>query len=234
MINTFVALDLETTGISPTLDRIIEIGAVKIIDGVMEGQIKTFINPRMHIDARITELTGIDDEMVKDAPELDEILEDVFEFIGDLPLLGHNILFDYSFLKHAAEQKKIPFEKKGIDTLRIARVVLPELESKKLTDLCKYFQIDPGNSHRAYDDALSAMQLYSCLCEVRPDEEFVDQLIALQFKSKKQSPITAAQLRYLKALVTAHGVSLDKEIESMTKSEASREIDRILSTFGRI
>lgn len=234
MINSFVALDLETTGISPVYDHIIEIGAAKIVDGVLEDSIRTFINPGVGIDPRITELTGIDDDMVKGAPCIEEVIADLVDFIGELPLLGHNILFDYSFISQAAKANGLVFEARGIDTLRIARVFLPQLESKKLTSLCTYFQIDPGNSHRAYDDAMSAMQLYACLCELRPNDELVDSVCDLQFKVKKQSPITAAQERYLSALVTAHHITLSKEVKDMTKSEASREIDRILSIFGRI
>lgn len=234
MIQSFVAIDLETTGISPSEDRIIEVGALKVIDGKECGVYRTFINPRMSISARITEITGIDNTMVAGAPVIEEVLDDILEFIEDLPILGHNILFDYSFLKCAAVSMGREFEKEGIDTLKLARKILPDAESKKLEYLCEYLQINPGNSHRAFDDARSARILYEKLQEINPDEADLDKTIKLEFGIKKKSPITPAQLKYLKALVQAHGIALEVEPESLTKNEASRIIDKILSSYGRI
>ncbi len=234
MINSYVAIDLETTGINPTEDRIIEIGALKVLKGNECGIYRTFINPRRQISERITQITGIDNEMVSDAPVMEQVLEELLDFIGELPILGHNILFDYSFLKCAAVSAGKTFEKDGIDTLRLARKFLPELSSRKLEYLCEYFQINPGNSHRALDDARSAKILYEKLYEMKPDDEAFEQTIRLEFGIKKKSPITPAQLKYLKALVHTHGIALEVEPESLTKNEASRMIDRILSTYGRI
>lgn len=234
MIKSYVALDLETTGINPSSDRIIEIGAIKIIDGEETERFNTFVNPRMRISERITGITGITDEMVEDAPLIEEIIEELVKFVGELPILGHNILFDYSFIKCAAVANGIIFEKEGIDTLKIARRILPSDVSKKLEFLCKYLNIDPGSSHRAYDDARSARILYEKLYEICPEDEGFVKTQKLEFGIKKKSPITPAQLKYLKALVQMHNITLDTEPESMTKNEASRQIDRILSTYGRI
>lgn len=233
MVKSFVAIDLETTGVDPSVDKIIEIGAIKIVDGVEVGVFSSFVNPQMPVPARITEITGIDDEMVKDAPVFSEILDAVLDFIGDLPILGHNIKFDYSFLKCAVLSNGKSFEKDGIDTLRIARMLMPELESKKLEFLCRYFEIDPGSSHRAFDDARSAMKLYEKLCAMENADEIVDKLSQLEYKVKKKSPITDAQLNYLKVLVTKYKITLEIEPEKLTKSEASRVIDNILSEHGR-
>lgn len=234
MINSFIALDLETTGINPASDRIIEIGAIKVVDGVECGSFSTFINPRMNISMRITEITGITNAMVQKAPVIEDVIGELVEFIGDLPLLGHNILFDFTFLKSAAVASGITFEKSGIDTLKIARRLLPGDLSKKLEFLCGYFQIDPGSSHRAYDDARSAKALYEKLYEINPQDVGFENTIKLEFKIKKKSPITPAQLKYLNALVTRHGIRLEIEPESMTKNEASRQIDHILTEYGRI
>lgn len=234
MINSFIAIDLETTGISPGTDRIIEIGAIKVVDGKETGTFCSFINPRMHISDRITGITGIDDAMVKNAPVIEDIFEELSGFMEDLPLLGHNILFDYSFLKCVAVSMNKDFEKNGIDTLKLARRILPEAESKKLEFLCRYLQIDPGSSHRAFDDAHSARLLYEKLHEINPDDEGFEKPMKLEFGIKKKSPVTPAQLKYLKALIAAHGIVLETEPESLTKNEASRIIDRILSVYGRI
>ncbi len=234
MINSFIALDLETTGISPAEDRIIEIGAIKVIDGNECKTFNTFINPKMKIPERITEITGIDDRMVSGAPILRDIFPEFLEFLEDYPLLGHNILFDFSFLKTAAVNMEYSFEKQGIDTLKMARRIYPEAESKKLEFLCEYLGIDPGNSHRAYDDARSAKRLYEKMYTVNPGDEGFCETLQLEFGIRKKVPVTPAQLRYLKALVRMHGIELQVEPESLTKNEASRLIDRILSAYGRI
>lgn len=234
MINSFVALDLETTGISPAEDRIIEIGAIKVIDGKECDIFSTFVNPEMKIPQRITEITGIDDKMVYDAPAVRDVFPQLMKFLEDFPLLGHNIIFDYSFLKTAAVNLNYSFEKQGIDTLKMARRVYDQAESKRLEFLCAYLQIDSGTSHRAYDDARSAKLLYEKMYLQAPDDEGFVKTFPLEFGVKKRSPITPAQLRYLRALVQTHGIVLDVEPESLTKNEASRMIDNILSSYGRI
>ena len=102
MINSYVALDLETTGIGARHEKITEIGMVKVIDGETTDTYHTMVNPHREIPKRIVELTGITDDMVKDAPGIEEILDEVLAFTEDLPLLGHQIIFDYGFLVQAA------------------------------------------------------------------------------------------------------------------------------------
>ena len=143
-MKNFVVLDLETTGLTPKTDRILEIGAVKVVDGEIKERYSTFINPQMEIPRRITELTGITGDMVKDAPLREEAVRGLVEFCQDLPLLGHNILFDYSFVKHDAVNLGLAFEKEALDTLQIARRALPELESRSLEFLCSYYGICRG------------------------------------------------------------------------------------------
>lgn len=234
MINSFVAIDLETTGISPSSDRIIEIGAIKVVDGVEVGVFSTFVNPQMKISERITDITGIDDEMVMSAPVISEVFDELEIFLEDLPLLGHNITFDFSFLKTAAVNLGKKFEKSGIDTLKIARRVYKDAESKKLEYLCEYLGIDPGNSHRAFDDARSAKILYEKMCEFAPEDDGLKKAVPMTFSIKKKSPITPAQLRYLKSLISTYKIMPETEIESLTKNDASRMIDSILSTYGKL
>ena len=112
MIKNYVALDLETTGLNPKLDKIIEIGAVKVLDGQKADTFSTFVNPGRTLEKRVTELTGITDDTLKDAPVIEEVLPQLLVFLGELPLLGHNILFDFSFLKKAAANQKYPLKKK--------------------------------------------------------------------------------------------------------------------------
>lgn len=229
MINTYVALDLETTGTSPGEDRIIEIGAVKIVDGVETDRLSTFVNPEMRIPERITMITGINDGMVENAPKISEVIEGVAEFTEGMPLLGHNIIFDYSFLKCAAMANELRFEREGIDTLKIARRVLADAPSKRLEYLCEYMHIDAGTSHRAFDDARSARYLYEKMYEINPQDDGFVKAQELNFAPKKKSKATPAQIKYIYGLMSSKNISLETTPEEMSKSEASRIIDMILS-----
>ena len=141
MYDTYVSIDLETTGLNPKRDRIIEIGAIRVEQGQIAEEFSTFVDPGRKLEERITELTGIRDEDLADAPQLDEVFPQLLEFMGELPLLGHRILFDYSFLKKAAVDRKITFERSAVDTLQVARKYLPELPHRNLGYLCQYYEI---------------------------------------------------------------------------------------------
>lgn len=234
MIDTYVAIDLETTGTNPAEDRIIEVGAAKVENGQIVSTFSTFVNPQISISPRITELTGITDADVADAPVIADIIGDIIEYTKGVPVLGHNVIFDYSFIKKAAVNSKLEFEKEGIDTLKLARRILPELSHKNLPALCGYFKIDPGKSHRALDDAISASRLYYALHEVKPGDELFDKPVVLNYSVKKDSPITPAQKKYLTALAQYHNVAVTAPLESMTKSQASRMIDGIIGQYGKL
>lgn len=233
MIETYVALDVETTGLNPADDKIIEIGMAKVHNGCICESFSTLVYPQTDMDERITQLTGISPDMLEGKPVISDIIGDVLDFIGDEPILGHNIIFDYSFLKKAAVNSGLKFEKKGIDTLKLSRRLLPDAPHKNLEYLCGYFNIDAGNSHRAYDDAVSAKLLYEKLWSMKPDEPGFDELIPLNYSVKKDSPITAAQKRYLTALLEKHGLNLQVDIDLLTKSKASRMIDKIILQYGK-
>lgn len=148
-------------------------------------------------------------------------------------MLGHNIIFDYSFIKKAAVNNRIEFERDGIDTLKMSRRLLPDMPHKGLEYLCGQLGINPGHSHRAYDDALSAMELYNRLYDINPEDSGFMQPVKLVFSVKKDTPVTAAQIRYLYALLAKHNLSVDEPVESLTKSKASRLIDQIISQYGK-
>lgn len=235
MTDTYIALDLETTGLSPSADRILEIGAVKVVDGQIEETYETLVNPGRKIEKRIEELTGITDEMAAGGMDTRSAVIGLVEFCGNLPLLGHNILFDYGFVKQNAINLNLAFEKEGIDTLKIARTLFPEMEHRSLQALCAYYGICPEKAHRAASDALSAMELYGRMRAQFPDspeELFAPK--ALIYKARKQGPITPAQKGYLNDLIKYHKITLDKSVDGLTKNEASRMIDRIILDYGRI
>ena len=119
--NSYIAIDLETTGLNPKTERIIEIGAARVEDGTVVQTYSTFVNPERELDARIRELTGICDDDLKDAPVLDTVLPELLAFCGELPLLGHHVIFDFSFLKRAAVNRKYTFEQPRAGILRWIR-----------------------------------------------------------------------------------------------------------------
>lgn len=163
MTDSYIALDLETTGLEPKKEKITEIAALKVEHGQITGRFVTLVNPKRPLTERVVELTGITDDMLKDAPVIDDIIGEVLEFIGNLPLLGHNIRFDYSFLKQAAVNQKMEFECEAVDTLKLCRKLMPEQEKKNLGNACTYYKIEQPLAHRAEADALSAHFLYQKL-----------------------------------------------------------------------
>lgn len=233
MINSYVCIDLETTGLNPKTDRIIEIGAVKVVEGRVVDTFSTYVNPGRKLEERIVELTGIVQEQVDDAPEITQVLPELIAFLEDYPLLGHRILFDYSFLKKAAVNQKLSFEKQGIDTLRIARCFLPELEKRSLEFLCKHYEI-LHHAHRALADAEATSVLYQKLAvqfyekDSKPFEPVV-----LIYNAKKETPITKPQKERLYRLIAQHNLTVDYDVEKLTRSEASRYTDKIYEKYGR-
>lgn len=235
MIKDYVCVDIETTGIRAKWDRIIEIGAVKVRDGEEVDRFSELIYPGIHLPLRITQLTGITDEMVEGKPKIDEVLPRFIEFAGDDLLLGHNIRFDYSFLKQNAMNLNLEFDKRGMDTLKIARKVLPQLESRALDYLCAFYHIKDENHHRAFNDASVTSQLYQILMrEYGNENPQIFEPYEFAYKVKKMQPITERQKKYLTDLINHHNLSFDFDINALSKNEASRKIDKILSQNGRI
>ena len=116
MVKDYVCVDIETSGVRVKWDKIIEIGAVKVRDSKAVDTFSELINPGLKLSPYITELTGITDEMLKDKPFIEKVLPRFIEFTGDDVIMGHNIMFDYSFLKQNAINQKLKFDKMGIDT----------------------------------------------------------------------------------------------------------------------
>lgn len=234
IVESFVCIDLETTGLNPKKDKIIEIGAVKVMEGQVVDSFETFVNPHRPLEDRIKELTGITPDDLADAPDIEQVLPMVLEFLGDHVLLGHSILFDYSFLKKAAVDQKLKFERLGVDTLKIARKHLPDLESRSLDYLCKYYGI-PHKAHRALEDAKATVCLYQKLKENFASEETKKDFLAgnLLFHVKRDTPATKAQVERLYRLIELHKLNPEIAPEQMTRSEASRYTDQVLAKYGR-
>lgn len=235
MCDSYIAFDLETTGLRPTYDRILEIGAVKVEGGEVTGTYETFVDHGITIPERIVELTGITEEMVAGSPDLRTAVTGFLKFAGDGVLLGHNVMFDYSFMKRNVVNLGGTFERKGLDTLTIARLLLPELEGKSLDKVAAHYGIIQEHHHRALDDAMTTARIYERLREEfggrRPD---LFEAKPLLFKVKKESPITNSQKVYLRDLLKYHRIDSNVKIEQLTKNEASRMIDGIILQYGKI
>ena len=229
-VRNYVCLDLETTGLRPKFDKIIEIGAARVRGGKIEETFETFVRPGIALPERIAELTGIEEKDLDGAPSIGEVLPAFLAFARDLPFLGHNVGFDYAFLKRAAVNAGIGLERSAIDTLKLARKFLPERPGRRLSDLCAHYEI-PLRTHRALSDACAAHFLYQRLCdEFYREEEF--RPVPLLCKVKKEGPASKAQKERLKKLCDRHGIRPDFDPELLTKNEASRLIDRILAAHG--
>ena len=235
MIKNYVAFDLETTGLDAENDSIIEIGALKVVNGKVCERFIEFVKPQKRISPKITEITGITNEMVANARPTEHIIRDFISFCEGYTLVGHNIMFDYKFMKQHALRFGNTFEKQGLDTLQIARKTLSQLESKSLGALCEYYCITNQAAHRAYHDALATAKVYHMLAhdfESSNAKLFIPS--QLQYKPKKVQPCTKKQIEYLTMLCCRHNIQMQIQPESLTRSEASKLIDSIISNCGNI
>lgn len=233
MTNSYISIDIETTGLNPKLDKIIEIGAIKVIEGMVTDTFETFVDPGRKLEEQVKVLTGITDYDLTNAPSIGEVMPKLIDFLEELPIVGHSILFDFSFLKKAAVYEKMCFEKKGLDTLRIARCFLQEIEHRNLKFLCEYYQI-PHHAHRALSDAEATSTLYQKLCaEFYTKDSKLFLPVPLHYQVKRDNPITKAQKERLYRLLEKHTLIADYDVEKLSKSEASRYTDKILLKYGR-
>jgi len=167
-IPDYVVFDLETTGVNCHKDAVVEISAVKVIGGQIEEEFSSLVNPGRSIPFYATEVNGITDDMVADAPAFDAVLDEFLEFIGDLPLVGHNIrTFDLPFIYRDSEKYfgKVPGND-FVDTLSLARMCMPGFKHYRLTDLAAHFGAETEGAHRALCDCRMNRIVYEKLGEI--------------------------------------------------------------------
>ncbi len=164
-VKDYVVFDLETTGISVIKDEVVEISAVKAVDGKVVDEFSTLVNPCMPIPFYASNVNGITDDMVKDSPTFDKALTEFLDFAGDNILVGHNIhTFDMKFICRDAQKyygKTVGND--YVDTLKIAQAYLPELAHHTLTDLAFHYHIDSTGAHRALNDCRMNQKIFECL-----------------------------------------------------------------------
>ncbi|MCR4781953.1 MAG: PolC-type DNA polymerase III [Lachnospiraceae bacterium] len=163
--SSFVVFDLETTGFNSDKDKIIEIGAVRFEGGNITDRFSEFVNPNQPIPYRITELTSIDDSMVKDAPPIEEILPRFIEFCEGAVTVAHNAEFDMSFIRSYCKKLGLECPETYMDTVEMARMALPNLSNYKLDRVAKALNVSLENHHRAVDDAECTAHIFEKLCE---------------------------------------------------------------------
>lgn len=200
--STFVVFDIETTGFSPVHNRIIEIGAVKVIDGQIADRYSAFVNPDVPIPFEIEKLTGINDEMVMDSPMVDVILPQFFDFCEDAVLVAHNANFDMSFIIENARRLGLEKEFTYVDTVGIARILLPHQARHTLDAVAKTLGISLENHHRAVDDAEATAEIFVKFIPMLK-EEGADTL-------KKVNALGASSPDIVKKLPTYHAIILAK------------------------
>lgn len=242
-MQNFIAVDIETTGLSPEKNHIIEIGALKYVDGKCVETFSELVKPPVSISRRIYEITGINDKTVEYAAPISNVMKGFLDFVGEEQvLLGHNLKFDYSFLKTAAKQLGNSFEKRGLDTLFLARKFLSELPSKNLATVSAHYGIVNERAHRAYEDAKTTAEVYFAIQRQFANgnpEAFLPK--EMQYKVKKVEPATDRQKNYLIDLLKYHKIQIEAffdekgtTINDLTKSQASKMIDSMILQYGRI
>ena len=192
-IRDFVVIDIETTGLSPSYDEIIELAAIRYRDGNMVKQFSSLVKPRFPVDDFITQITGISNKMLESAPVLKDILPRFLDFIGKDILLGHNIHFDINFIYDSCERLCLPhFSNDFIDTLRISRRMYKELEHHRLDDLIALFGLEARTLHRGLGDCELTAKCYFAM--TADNEHFEEAMKAVKKNYGNKSHFSAKEI----------------------------------------
>ena len=167
--DTYVVFDIETTGFSPLVNKIIEIGAVKVEKGNITERFSTFVNPEVPIPFHIENLTGIKDDMVITAPVIAEVMPEFLAFCDGAVMVAHNADFDMSFIKYNCDRLSIPYDFTIADTVAMARMLLPNLNRFKLDTVARALNISLENHHRAVDDAACTAEIFEKFVKMLAD-----------------------------------------------------------------
>lgn len=176
-VRKYAIIDIETTGGLYNRDKIIEI-AIIVTDGKkIIDQYESLINPERSIPYSITRITGIDDDMVIDAPKFYEVARKIVEITDGCVFIAHNVNFDYGFIKHEFRNLGYAFNKKRLCTVKLTRILMPGLSSYGLDNLIRHFNLQVENRHRAYGDTYATFEIFSYLYQNRLDEQHIDLII---------------------------------------------------------
>ena len=234
----FVAFDLETTGLSSQNDRIIEIGAVIMRDGVEVDRFQTFVDPERKLEKKIVDLTGINDSMLVGAPKIEEVLPRFLEFVGDRILVAHNAEFDTGFIRMACQRQGLPYAFTSADTLILAQNLMPHLGKFKLDIVSNALSLPDFTHHRAADDAVTCGLIFAQFLKMMEEEHDIHSLQAVNpamlalrsqgrvLDRKSRHIILFAKnqlgLRNLYELISLSNLKYFKRMPRMPKSEILR------------
>lgn len=235
MLDNYVVIDLEMTGLNAKRDVILETGAVRVRDGRAVETCSALLCTGRKLPEQVVQLTGITEEMAAAGKKPEEAMAEFFAFLGDDVLAGQNIMFDYSFLKQWAVNHSFSFERTAVDTLKLSRQFLPKDQKKDLESLCTYFGIARRNAHRALDDAWETWQIMECLkAKFGAEHAAAFEPKPLQYKAKKVTPATERQKENLRQFAAYHGLEVPPDLNQLTRSEVSRLTDLWIASYGKI
>ncbi len=201
---TYCVLDLETTGFSPKTEKITEVGIMKVVNGKVVDEFSCFVNPEKPIPPRVTEVTHITDEMVKDAETIDKVMPKIIDFVGDSVIVAHNARFDVGFLKYNSKKLGLKFDNTYLDTLALAKVLFPDFKKYKLGAIASRLEIEVLVAHRALDDVDTTVKVFNVMLEKLRKKEIktLDEINEV-FDLKKDPDL-------YKKLTTFHAIILTK------------------------
>lgn len=231
----YIVMDFETTGFDRKYDKIIEMAALKVVDGEITDIFNTLVKPSIELDDYIVELTGITNEMLSDAPDLSEVMPNYIDFIGELPLVGHNISFDVGFLCQNTEQN---INNNYIDTLRLSRKLYQQLEHHRLSDMIEYLNIDSKGKHRSLVDCENCLELLKickreALLKYETFENFANSFKKHRYRGESGSRIDISKIVCNGDDVDTTNLFYDKEcvftgtLEKMKRADAMQLVVNI-------
>lgn len=228
--DNFCLVDVETTGLDPQYDEIIEIGAIRVRSGEMRDRFRMLVKPSEPISEFIEQLTGITNDMLAEALPLKSVLQVFRTFLGDDIIVGHNINFDINFLYDGCIALNLPeISNDFVDTMRIARFVIPELEHHRLKDLCKHYQVENLNAHRAIYDCEATFELLKQLRKT-----FAEKCLEWPARSKSKSKDLHAQTDAFDVTHPLYGKQcvFTGALSRMTRAEAMQIVLNLGGTNG--
>lgn len=229
LLDDYIALDLETTGLDPSYNNIIEIAAVKVSNGKIIDRFETLVKPPYEIDEFITELTGITNDMLIDAPHLSDIMPSFLEFVGSSVIVGHNVNFDINFIYDSLERfDGSKFSNNFIDTMRLSRRLFKDFENHKLTTLVKNFGISNQPTHRALTDCIATYECYEYMKQyITGNGINLESLLAKHSPTLKASDIEATITEFDESHPLYGKVCVFTGVLAFTRKEAMQLIANV-------
>lgn len=221
----YTVVDIETTGFDPMFDEIIEVAGIKYRGRNEVGRFQSLVKPDDGIPDYITALTGITNEMVADAPGIEDVLPRFLEFIGEDIVVGHNVHFDVNFLYDYAEDFELkPFSNDLVDTLRLSRRLYPELQSHKLSALAAHFGVEPDGEHRALADCVTTQKCLSAMDAYAAQNGGIPESAEDLYRKLSKTIVAETSDFDPDSLIYGRTFAFTGKLERMTRKEAMQAV----------